>query len=104
LEVTKGDLIASAFVSLFITGFVGLAYDIRLAGWPLLTTIALLFFLASFYILRNQRNNQKKWEKRPITFPNPEGGGILGQYMERPWQNELAELGRRYNKKKRKSK
>jgi len=55
------------------------------------------------YILQNQRKNQRKWEKRPITFPNPEGGGILGLYTERPWYSELAELGRRYKGKKRKS-
>jgi len=51
------------------------------------------------YVLQNQRKNQRKWEKNPVTFPNPVGGGILGQYTERPWQNELAELARR-NKKK----
>jgi len=104
LRVAKGDLIASLFLAVFVTGFFGLLYNINPAsGWPILTTIGLLSFLVMAYILQNQRKNQRKWEKRPITFPNPEGGGILGVYVERPWYSELAELGRRYKGKKRKS-
>jgi hypothetical protein len=104
LTVAKGDLIASLFLAVFLTGFFGLVYDINLRrGWPILTTIGLLSFLISAYVLQNQRKNQRKWEKRPVTFPNPEGGGIVGLYMERPWYSELAELGRRYKRKKHKS-
>jgi hypothetical protein len=104
LRVAKGDLIASLFLAVFTSGFFGLVYNVSLeSGWPILTTIGLLSFLVMAYILQNQRKNQRKWEKRPITFPNPEGGGILGLYTERPWHSELAELGRRYKRKKRKS-
>lgn len=103
MRVAKGDLIASLFLAVFITGFFGLLYNVNLeSGWPILTTIGLFSFLISAYLLQNQRKNQKKWEKRPITFPNPEGGGILGTYCERPWYSELAELGRRYRRKKNK--
>jgi hypothetical protein len=104
LRVAKGDLIASLFLAVFVTGFFGLLYNLNVeSGWPILTTIGLLSFLVMAYILQNQRKNQRKWEKRPITFPNPEGGGILSLYMERPWYSELAELGRRYKRKTRKS-
>jgi len=104
LTVAKGDLIASLFLAVFTTGFFGLLYNINPAsGWPILTTIGLLSFLVMAYILQNQRKNQRKWEKRPITFPNPEGGGILGAYVERPWYGELAELASRYKRKKRTS-
>src|SRR5438132_2750053 len=104
LRVAKGDLIASLFLAVFTTGFFGLLYNINPeSGWPILTTIGLLSFLVMAYILQNQRKNQRKWEKRPITFPNPEDGGILGLYTERPWYSELAELGRRYRRKRNKS-
>ena len=104
MRVAKGDLIASLFLAVFASGFFGLVYNINPEnGWPILTAIGLLSFLIMAYILQNQRKNQRKWEKRPITFPNPEGGGILGVYVERPWYSELAELGRRYKRKKRMS-
>ena len=104
MRVAKGDLVASLFLAVFITGFFGLLYNVNPgSGWPILKTIGLVSFLVSAYLLQNQRKNQGKWEKRPITFPNPEGGGILGVYIERPWYSELAELGRRYKRKKRKS-
>ncbi len=104
MRIAKGDLIAPFFLAVFVTGFFGLLYNINpTGGLPILTTIGLLSFLISAYLLQNQRRNQRKWEKRPITFPNPEGGGILGVYIERPWYSELAELGRRYKRKKRKS-
>jgi hypothetical protein len=104
LRVARGDLIASFFLAVFITGFFGLLYNINPnGGLPILATIGLLCFLVSAYLLQNQRKNQRKWEKRPVTFPNPEGGGILGLYAERPWYSELAELGRRYKRKKHRS-
>ena len=103
MRIAKGDLITSFFLAAFITGFLGLLYNINPnGGWPILTTTGLLSFLISAYLLQNQRKNQRKWEKRPVTFPNPEGGGILGVYIERPWYSELAELGNRYKRKKHK--
>lgn len=103
MRVAKGDLIASLFLAISISGFFGLLYNVNPgSGWPILATIGLLFFFISVYLLQNQRKNQRKWEKRPVTFPNPEGGGILGVYIERPWYSELAELGRRYKRKKHK--
>lgn len=104
MKVAKGDLIASFFLAALITGFYGLIYNMSIeSGWPILTTVGLLSFLVSAYLFQNQKKNQKKWEKRPVTFPNPEGGGILGLYTERPWYSELAELGRRYKRKNHKS-
>jgi len=104
LKVAKGDLIASVFLAFVLSGFFGLVYNINPeGGWPILTTIGLLSFSLSAYLLQNQRKNQRKWEKRPITFPNPESGGILGLYTERLWYSELADLGRRYKRKPRKS-
>jgi len=104
LRVAIGDLIASVFLAVFTVGFFGLVYNISVeSGWPILTAIGLSSFLVMAYVLQNQRKNQRKWEKRPITFPNPEGGGILGLYTERPWYGELAELGRRYKRKRNKS-
>ena len=103
MRIAKGDLIVSFFLAVFIAGFFGLLYNINPnGGWPILTTIGLLSFFISAYLLQNQRKNQRKWEKRSVTFPNPEGGGILGVYVERPWYSELAELGRRYKRKKHK--
>jgi len=104
LKVAKGDLIGSFFLAVFIALFYDLLYDINIgSGWPILAAIGLISFLISAFLFQNQRKNQRKWEKRPITFPNPEGGGILGVYVERPWYSELAELGRRYKRKKPKS-
>jgi hypothetical protein len=103
LRVAKGDLIASVFITAFTIGFFALLYNINLeSGWPILTTIGLLSFPLFAYLLQNQRKNQRRWEGSSVTFPNPEGGGIIGLYMERPWYIELAELGRRYKRKKHK--
>jgi hypothetical protein len=86
LRVAKGGLIASVFLAFVMVGFFALVYSINPEnGWPILRTIGLLSFFVSAYLLQNQMRNQRKWEKRPITFPNPEGGGILGLYTERPW-------------------
>lgn len=101
----KGDLLASLFIAVLVSGFFDLIYNISASsGWPILLTISVASFLVSLYLLQNQRKNQRKWEKHPTVFPNPQGGGILGEYMERPWQNELAEIGRRHHKKKSKEK
>lgn len=100
----KGDLLASAFIAVVASGFFGLIYNVGANGWPIIIAISLASFLVSFYLFRNQRKNQRKWEKHPTVFPNPQGGGILGEYMERPWQNELAEIGRRHHNKKSKEK
>jgi hypothetical protein len=104
LRFANSDLIASFLLAGFVFGFFALIYDINpVTGWPILTTVGLLSFLVTAFLLQNQRKNQRRWEKRPVTFPNPEGGGILGLYMERPWYQEMAELGRRYKRKKHKS-
>jgi hypothetical protein len=80
LKVAKGDLIASVFLAFVFSGFFGLVYNINPeSGWPILTTIGLLFFSISAYLL-----------------------GILGLYTGRPWYSELAGLGRRYKRKRHK--
>jgi hypothetical protein len=74
---------------------------------PLVLGIWVSVMAVGTYLLQNQRQNEKKFQRHPVSFPNLEGGGIVGQYMNRPWQNELAELGQRYptrSAKKRKKK
>jgi hypothetical protein len=61
--------------------------------WPWILFLALILDLLFLYLLQNQAKNERKLSKHPNVFPNPMGGGILGQYMLRPWQNELARMG-----------
>jgi len=69
---------------------------------PILVSLAIALTLAGYYLLENQRRNMKKFRKHPTTFPNPLGGGIIGEYMKRPWHEELAQLAQIYNRRKRK--
>ncbi len=100
LRLTNGELVTSLVLGVTGTAFIAFLYSLDpTANWPLLTVIGISSFGFSAYIFQNQRKNQKEWEKHPTTFPNQEGGGIIGPYIERPWYNELAELGQRYRKK-----
>ena len=100
MRVAKGDLIASVFMAIFVIGLFGFLYNTNGdKGWPVLTTMRPLSFLAFAYLLQTQRKSERRWEERSVAFPNPEGGGIIGLYMERPWYSELAELGKRYKRK-----
>ncbi|HVH14574.1 MAG TPA: hypothetical protein VNA15_02495 [Candidatus Angelobacter sp.] len=100
MRVAKGDLTASVFMAIFVIGLFGFLYNTNGdKGWPVLTTMRPLFFLAFAYLLQTQRKSERRWEERSVAFPNPEGGGIIGLYMDRPWYSELAELGKRYKRK-----
>jgi len=101
LRPRRGEAIASVFFGFVATGLIVLVYNLDLLlSWPLLVGVWAGSQAVMLYLLQNQRKNEKKFQKRPVSFPNPEGGGLLGEYMNRPWHSELAELGRRYPGKK----
>ena len=108
LHPRKGEVAGSVLLSFLVTGVLMLLYNIDPArSLPLVLGIWVSVMAVVLYVLQNQRQNDREFQKHPVSFPNPEGGGILGEYVNRPWQNELAELGRRYpnkNAKKRKKK
>ena len=101
LRPRKGEIAGSVLLSFAVTGVLILLYNIDpVQSLPLVLGIWVSVIAVALYVLQNQRQNEKEFQKHPVSFPNPEGGGIVGQYMNRPWQNELAELGRRYPGKK----
>lgn len=102
LRPRLGEIFGGVILSFLMTGFFALLYSIEnpliISGmWTTFLTIIV-------YLFQNQRKNEKEFQKHPVTFPNPEGGGIVGQYIYRPWQNELAELDKRYPEKKNRKK
>jgi hypothetical protein len=101
LRPRRGETLASVFLAFVATGLVVLMYNLDpIRYWTLLVGIWVGSGAVILYLLQNQRQNEKEFQKHPVSFPNPEGGGILGEYVTRPWQSELAELGRRYPGKK----
>ena len=97
----RGEAVASVFVAFIATGLIALIYSLDpIRNWVLLVGVWAASDVAVLYLLQNQRQNEKEFQKHPVSFPNPEGGGIVGEYINRPWQNELAEIGRRYPSKK----
>ena len=103
MSVRASDLIASTMLALFFTWLVSLRYTIDLAtGWPYLLTTSIIFDGVILFLLQNQAKNYRKWDKDRTVFPNPMGGGIVGEYMMRPWHNELDLMGQpkmeRWNK------
>ncbi len=101
LRPKSGEAIASVFFAFIATGLIVLLYNLNpFRSWILLVGVWASSEAAILYLLQNQRKNEKEFQKHPTSFPNPEGGGLLGEYMNRPWQNELAELGQRYPRKK----
>ena len=101
LRPRTGDAIGSVFFAFIATGLIVLVYNLDpVSNWVLLAGIWAGSEVVILYLLQNQRQNEKEFQKHPVTFPNPEGGGLLGEYVMRPWQEELAELGRRYRGKK----
>jgi len=105
LRPRRGEAIGSVFFAFIATGLIVLVYNVDpISNWTLLAGIWAGSEAVILYLLQNQRQNEKEFQKHPVSFPNPEGGGIVGQYVLRPWQNELAELGQRYPGKKPKKK
>jgi len=101
LRPKRGEVIASVLFAFTATSLIALLYNLTpFNSWALLVGVWASSEALMLYLLQNQRRNEKKSQKHPVSFPNPEGGGILGEYVNRPWQNELAELGRRYPSKK----
>ena len=101
LRPERGEAVASVLFAFTATGLIALLYNLNpFNSWALLVGVWASSEALILYLLQNQRKNEKKFQKHPVSFPNPEGGGILGEYVNRPWHNELAELGRRYPSKK----
>ncbi len=101
LRPKRGEATASVLFAFTATGLIALLYNLNpINSWALLVGVWASSEALILYLLQNQRRNEKKFQKHPVSFPNPEGGGILGEYVNRPWRNELAELGRRYPSKK----
>jgi hypothetical protein len=87
LRWKASDIGGSTVLALLLAALVGFLYRI---DWPWILGLTLAVDPVILFVLRNQSKNYRKWSKHPTTFPNPAGGGILGEYMMRPWQNELA--------------
>ncbi len=101
LRPRRGEALGSVFFAFLATGLITLVYNLDpITNWTLLVGIWVGSEAVILYVLQNQRQNEKEFQKHPVSFPNPEGGGIVGEYINRPWQNELAELSRRYPGKK----
>jgi len=101
LRPKRGEAIGSVFFAFIATGLIVLVYNPDpISNWTLLAGIWAGSEAVILYLFQNQRQNEKEFQKHPVSFPNPEGGGILGEYVNRPWQSELAELARRYPSKK----
>jgi hypothetical protein len=101
LHPKRSEVLGSVVFAFIATGVIALMYNVDpVPNWPLLVGIWVSSETVILYLLQNQRQNEKEFQKHPVSFPNPEGGGIVGEYINRPWQNELAELGRRYPGKK----
>jgi hypothetical protein len=101
LRHRRGEAVASVLFAFIATGLIALLYDLSpFNSWALLGGVWASSEVVILYLFQNQRKNEKEFQKHPVSFPNPEGGGILGEYVNRPWQSELAELGRRYPSKK----
>jgi hypothetical protein len=101
LRPRRGEVIASVFFAFIATSLIVLIYNLDpLGNWTLVVGVWVGSEAVILYLLQNQRQNEKEFQKHPVSFPNPEGGGILGEYVNRPWQSELTELGRRYPSKK----
>jgi len=101
LRPRRGETLASVFIAFIATGLIVLLYNLDpIPNWTLLVGVWAGSDFVILYLLQNQRRNEKEFQKHPVSFPNPEGGGILGEYVSRPWRNELAEIGRRYPSKK----
>ncbi len=96
-SATPGLVASFFFITLLATGFVVVLYQVE---WPLALAVGMVGGVVVVLLLRNMEKNLKKWRERPTTFPNPLGGGIVGEYMNRPWMQELAEIGRTYGKRR----
>lgn len=89
MRVKASDIVISTIGAVLAAALVSLLYNL---GWYWILGLAVVFDLLILFLLENQSKNYRKWSKHPTTFPNPSGGGILGQYQLRPWQNELKDM------------
>ena len=92
LGLKSSDLIISTIIALFAAWLTSVLYNL---AWFWILGLTIVFDPLFLFLLRNQSKNYRKWSKHPTTFPNPVGGGIVGEYMLRPWQNEMTEIGGR---------
>ncbi len=84
------EIMASTMIAFFAAVVVSLLYRLN---WLSLLGITVGLDGLFLYLFQNQSKNYRKWSKHPTVFPNPMGGGIVGEYMLRPWQNELESMG-----------
>ena len=94
---TPGFIVGFLSTALVAAGFAILIYN---AAFPVALMVGVVFGGLMVFLMNNREKNLKKWEKHPTTFPNQLGGGIVGEYVKRPWMRELAELGEIYGRKK----
>lgn len=92
MRVKASDIAISTIGAVLAAALVSLLYSL---DWYWILGLAVVFDLLILFLLQNQSKNYRKWSKHPTTFPNPSGGGILGQYQLRPWQNELKDMSHR---------
>ena len=90
MRFKASDITISTISALVAAALTSLLYNL---DWRWILGLTLIFDPVILFLLRNQSRNYRKWKKHPTTFPNPTGGGILGEYQLRPWQNELKEMG-----------
>ena len=90
LGFKASDIMASTMIAFFAAVVVSLVYRL---DWLSLLVITVGLDGLFLYLFQNQSKNYRKWSKHPTVFPNPMGGGIVGEYMLRPWQSELDSMG-----------
>jgi len=90
LGFKAAEIMASTMIAFFAAVVVSLLYRLN---WLSLLGITVGLDGLFLYLFQNQSKNYRKWSKHPTVFPNPMGGGIVGEYMLRPWQNELESMG-----------
>jgi len=96
-SATPGLVASFFFTALLATGLVALVYQVQ---WPVALLMGVVAGVVVVWLMKNRERNLVKWRKRPTTFPNPLGGGIVGEYVKRPWMQELAEIGRAYGRRR----
>ena len=77
LRPRRGEAVASVFVAFIATGLTALIYSLDpIRNWVLLVGVWAASDAAVLYMLQNQRQNEKEFQKHPVSFPNPEEAGF----------------------------
>src|SRR5207247_8570453 len=81
---------ASTMIAFFAAVVVSLVYRLDWLSLLVITVGLDGLFLSLFH---NQAKNYRKWSKHPTVFPNPIGGGIVGEYVLPPGHNQPDSVG-----------